>query len=36
MTDRIVWGATLLEGFDAAGDPMLHENAGCCAPARGS
>lgn len=28
MTDRIVWGATLLEGFDGAGEPILHENAG--------
>lgn len=28
MTDRIIWSATLLEGFDAAGEPMLHENSG--------
>lgn len=28
MTVRIVWGATLLEGFDAAGEPILHRNAG--------
>ncbi|WP_420102615.1 amidohydrolase family protein [Bosea sp. (in: a-proteobacteria)] len=26
--DTILWGATLLEGFDAAGEPILHENAG--------
>ncbi|MCU4178873.1 amidohydrolase family protein [Bosea sp. BH3] len=28
MTDRIIWGGTLLEGFDAAGEPILHRNAG--------
>ena len=28
MTDRIVWGGRLLEGFDASGEPILHANAG--------
>lgn len=28
MAVRIVWGATLLEGFDAAGEPILHDDAG--------
>ncbi|PZU92260.1 MAG: amidohydrolase [Chelatococcus sp.] len=28
MTARIVWGATLLEGFDAEGAPILHRDAG--------
>ena len=28
MTDHILWGATLLEGFDTSGGPILHENAG--------
>jgi 5-methylthioadenosine/S-adenosylhomocysteine deaminase len=28
MTDRILWGATLLEGFDASGAPILHDDAG--------
>ncbi|MBX9910517.1 MAG: amidohydrolase family protein [Beijerinckiaceae bacterium] len=28
MTDQIVWGATLLEGFDATGEPIIHANAG--------
>lgn len=27
-TDRIVWGATLLEGFDNGGAPILHADAG--------
>jgi cytosine/adenosine deaminase-related metal-dependent hydrolase len=28
MTDRIIWGGRLLEGFDAAGEPILHDDAG--------
>lgn len=28
MTLRIVWGGTLLEGFDAAGEPILHRDCG--------
>jgi 5-methylthioadenosine/S-adenosylhomocysteine deaminase len=31
MTTRIVWGSTLLAGFDAAGDPILHDDAGVVA-----
>jgi cytosine/adenosine deaminase-related metal-dependent hydrolase len=28
MTTQIVWGATLLTGFDAAGEPILHADTG--------
>ncbi|RDJ27755.1 amidohydrolase [Bosea caraganae] len=28
LTPHIVWGATLLEGFDAGGEPILHGDAG--------
>lgn len=28
MARRIVWGATVLEGFDATGEPLLHRDAG--------
>jgi cytosine/adenosine deaminase-related metal-dependent hydrolase len=28
MSAQIIWGATLLTGFDAAGEPMLHRDAG--------
>ncbi len=28
MSTRIIWGATLLEGFDAGGEPVLHADAG--------
>ncbi len=28
MTTQIVWGGTLLTGFDAAGEPVIHHDAG--------